>query len=90
MDSSGGHPVQEVLLSQRRLELRHRHVGSDVVWRAALLGDVQSGCELDLSLFSEYIFFTICVVTEADLDVDLDLYLQGRHRDEDSSLQCTI
>ena len=45
MDRSGGHLLQKVFLCQRRVELRHRHVGSDVLWGAALLGDVQSRCE---------------------------------------------
>lgn len=45
VDRSGGHRIQEVYLSQRRVELRHRHVGGDIIRRATLLGDVQSGCE---------------------------------------------
>lgn len=64
LDGSGGNPVQEVLLSQRRLELRHRHVGSYVLWRAAILGDVQSGCELSLFQFIWRWFLTICIVTK--------------------------
>lgn len=40
MDRSGGYSVQEVHLSERRLELRYRHVGGYLVRRAALLGDV--------------------------------------------------
>lgn len=45
MDSSGGDRLQEVYIGQRRLELRHRAVGGDVVRGTAVLGDVQSGCE---------------------------------------------
>lgn len=37
--------LQEVYISQRCVELWHRHVGSDVIRRAAILGDVQPGCE---------------------------------------------
>lgn len=43
LDSPRSHPVPEVHLSQRRVELWHRHVGGDVVRGAALLGHDQSG-----------------------------------------------
>lgn len=46
LDRPGGNRLQEVHLCQRRLELRHRHVGSYVVWRAAVLGHEQSRCKL--------------------------------------------
>lgn len=46
LDRSGGNRLQEVHLCQRRLELRHRHVGSYVVWRAAVLGHEQSRCKI--------------------------------------------
>ena len=52
MDRPGGYRVQEVHLIQRRLELRHRHVGSDVVWRETLLGHEQSGRELSRNFLS--------------------------------------
>lgn len=45
LDGSWGHRLQEVHLSQRRVELRHCHVGSDVVRRAAVLGHEQSRCK---------------------------------------------
>lgn len=45
MDSSRGHCLQEVHLSQRCVELWYCHVGSDLIRRATLLGDVQPGCE---------------------------------------------
>ena len=37
--------LQEVYISQRCVELRHRHVGSDVIRRAAILGHEQPGCK---------------------------------------------
>lgn len=43
MDCPRSHPVQEVHLRQRRVELRDRHVGSHVLRGAALLGHDQSG-----------------------------------------------
>lgn len=46
LDRSRGNRLQEVHLCQRRLELRHRHVGSYVVWRAAVLGHEQSRCKI--------------------------------------------
>lgn len=49
LDGSGGHRVQEVHVGQRRVELRDRHVGGDVVRREALLGDVQSGCKFHVA-----------------------------------------
>lgn len=48
VDGTRGHCLQEVHLGERRVELRHRHVGGDVIWREALLGHVQSGCKLFL------------------------------------------
>lgn len=45
VDSTRGHRIQEVHLGQWRVELWHRHVGSDVIWREALLGYVQPGCK---------------------------------------------
>lgn len=36
---------QEVHVRQRRVELRDRHVGSDVIWRATVLGHEQPGCK---------------------------------------------
>ncbi len=45
MDGARGHSLQEVHLSQWRVELRYRHVGGDFIRREALLGDVQPGCE---------------------------------------------
>lgn len=39
------HPVSPLQPGQRRLELRHRHVGSHVLRREALLGHVQPGRE---------------------------------------------
>lgn len=41
LDSSGGNRIQEIHLSQRRVELRDRRVGGDVIRREAVLGDVQ-------------------------------------------------
>lgn len=49
LDGSGGDRIQEVHLGQRRVELRDRHVGSDVVRREAILGDVQSRCKFDVT-----------------------------------------
>ena len=45
MDGPGGDPVPEVHVVQRRVELRHRHVGGDVVRREAILGHEQPGRE---------------------------------------------
>jgi hypothetical protein len=41
MDSPRGHFLPQVHLSQRCVELRHCHVGSDDLWRTALLGTVK-------------------------------------------------
>lgn len=41
LDSPGGHFLPQVHLSQRRVELWHRHVGGDDIRRAALLGAVE-------------------------------------------------
>lgn len=41
LDGSGGHFLPEVHLGQRCVELRHRHVGGDDLWGAALLGAVE-------------------------------------------------
>lgn len=41
MDGPRGHFLPQVHLGQRRVELRHRHVGGDDVRRAALLGAVE-------------------------------------------------
>lgn len=41
LDSPGGHFLPQVYLGQRRVELRHCHVGGDDVRRAALLGAVK-------------------------------------------------
>lgn len=49
LDGSRGHRIQEVHISQRRVELRGRHVGSDVVWREAVLGHVQPGRRFESS-----------------------------------------
>lgn len=46
LDGSRGDCLQEVHLSQRCVELRHCHVGGDVVRRAAVLGHEQSRCKL--------------------------------------------
>ena len=45
MDGSRGHILQEVHHGQRRVELRHRHVGGGVVRRETLLGHEQPGRE---------------------------------------------
>lgn len=50
VDGTRGHRVQEVHLGERRVELRHRHVGGDVIWREALLGHVQPGCKFFLCI----------------------------------------
>lgn len=41
LDCARGHRVQEVHVSQRRLELWHCNVGSHGIWREALLGHEQ-------------------------------------------------
>lgn len=41
LDGSRGHFLPQVHVRQRRVELWHRHVGSDDVWRAALLGALE-------------------------------------------------
>lgn len=41
LDRPWGHCIQEVHVSQRRVELRHCDVGGHGVWRAALLGHEQ-------------------------------------------------
>ena len=41
LDRTGGHRIQEVHIRQRRVELRHCDVGSDGLWRTALLGHEQ-------------------------------------------------
>lgn len=46
LDSSRGHRLQKVHISQWCVELRYCHVGSDVVWREAVLGHEQSRCKL--------------------------------------------
>ena len=50
LDGSRGDRIQEVHLSQRRVELRDCHVGSDVIRREAILGDVQSRREFDVMI----------------------------------------
>lgn len=45
LDGSGGNRLQEVHVGLGRVELRHRDVGGDVVWRAAILGHEQPGRE---------------------------------------------
>lgn len=45
LDGPRSHPVPEVYLGQRRVELWYRHVGGDVLRGAALLGHDQSGCK---------------------------------------------
>lgn len=52
MDSSRGHSLQEVYLSQRCVELWYCHVGSDLIRRATLLGDVQPGCETQTTIIT--------------------------------------
>lgn len=37
--------LPQVHVSQRRVELRDCSLGGDVLWREAVLGDVQSGCK---------------------------------------------
>lgn len=44
MDSSRGHSVPQIYISQWCVELRNSYVGSDVLWRTALLGHVKSRC----------------------------------------------
>lgn len=51
MDSTGGYCLQEVHLSQWCVELRDCHVGSDLIRRATLLGNVQPGCESHAATF---------------------------------------
>lgn len=46
LDGSGGHCIQKVHVGQWCMELWYCHVGSDVVWRAAVLGHEQSRCKL--------------------------------------------
>lgn len=50
VDSARGHRLPQVHLGQRRLELRHRHVGGDVLRGEALLGHVQPRCECPAEL----------------------------------------
>lgn len=45
MDGTGGHRLQEVHHSQRRVELRNSHVGGGFLWGEALLGHEQPGRE---------------------------------------------
>lgn len=45
LDSSRSHHIQEVHLGQRRVELWHSHVGSDVIWWTAILGHEQPRCK---------------------------------------------
>lgn len=45
LDSSRGHRLQKVHIRQWCVELRYCHVGSDVVWREAILGHEQSRCK---------------------------------------------
>lgn len=45
LDGSRGDCLQKVHVSQWRVELRYCHVGSDVIWRAAILGHEQSRCK---------------------------------------------
>lgn len=47
LDGSRGDCLQEIHLSQRRVELRYCHVGGDVIRREAVLGDVKSRCKFD-------------------------------------------
>lgn len=44
LDSARGHRVPQVLLVQRRVELRSGDVGGDVLWRAAVLEPHQQRC----------------------------------------------
>lgn len=46
LDSSRGHRLQKVHISQWCVELRYCHVGSDVIWWEAILGHEQSRCKL--------------------------------------------
>lgn len=43
MDITRSYSLSQIHVSQRRVELWHRSLGGDVLWREAILGDVQSG-----------------------------------------------
>lgn len=45
VDITRSHSLSQIHVSQRRVELWHRSLGGDVLWREAILGDVQSGCK---------------------------------------------
>ena len=45
VDGSRGHILQEVHHGERCVELWCRHVGGGFIWREALLGHEQPGCE---------------------------------------------
>lgn len=67
LDGSGGDRIQEVHLSQRRVELRDRHVGGDVIRRETVLGDVQSRCKFDvMSLWKPFVCL-LCVFFSLNL-----------------------
>lgn len=58
MDGAGGDSVPPLQLSLRRVELRHRHVGGDVVRGAALLGYGHPRCKRTrLRSFSQSLSF---------------------------------
>ncbi len=65
MDGSRGHSLQEVHLRQRRVELRYRHVGGDFIWREALLGDVQPGCESQLNFSRHDSFPSLVLIADS-------------------------
>lgn len=64
LDGPGGHRLQEVLVLQRRVELRGGHVGGDLVRRAAVLESHQQRRELCvdhvcLCVFSSFSVFSL-------------------------------
>ena len=69
LDGSWGNCLQEVHLSQWCVELRHCHVGSDVVWRATVLGHEQSGCK-----FKTCIFYVSCRVIICKLRFSVGIF----------------
>lgn len=63
MDSSRGHSVPQIYISQWCVELRNCYVGSNVLWRTALLGHVKSRCRF------VWLWVCACVLVKQKLHI---------------------
>ena len=62
MDCSWSYSLPEVLISQRRVELRDCNVGGDVLWWETILGDVQPGCKYYQGLICELLKCSLKII----------------------------